>query len=314
MKAAMIFPGQGSQYVGMGKDLVERFPRVRDLYNSADDVLGFSISGMCFEGDQEVLKETRNAQPAILLHSIAAERVLKEEAGIEPTIVAGHSLGEYSALVAAGVLSWVDALRIVRRRGELMYDAGLEQPGSMAAVIGQDRTSVEEICGICSVDEEIVVVANINSPGQIVISGHRGAVERAMGVAGERGAKKVVRLNVSGAFHSPLVAGAQKELVDYINTFDIRDAGVGVISNAGASVVRSREEIVEALSRQLTSPVLWSDSMSVLNREWKERIIEVGPGRVLKGLMRRIERDRDVETAGTAGELEKLIEAELEIV
>jgi [acyl-carrier-protein] S-malonyltransferase len=305
-KAAMLFPGQGSQYVGMGKDLAAAYPRARELYERADDTLGFAFSRLCFEGDAETLTATKNAQPAILLHSAAAARVLGEEGGIEPAIAAGHSLGEYSALVAAGVLDEMDALRIVRRRGELMYEAGLRQPGTMAAIIGLEREDVEEACREAA-GGETVVVATVNSPGQIVVSGHVGAVERAMKAAAARGAKKTIPLNVSGAFHSPLVAPAQAELVAYIESFALRGASVGVVSNAGAAIVRTKEEIVDALSRQLTSPVRWSESMAVLLGEWNGPVLEVGPGKVLSGLLKRIDASRSAQCAGTAAELAALV-------
>jgi [acyl-carrier-protein] S-malonyltransferase len=313
MKAAMIFPGQGSQYVGMGKDLVENFPRAREIYREADEVLSYPISRLCFQGDPGVLKETKNAQPAILLHSTAAAAILREEAAIEPAIVAGHSLGEYSALAAAGVLDPMDALRIVRKRGELMFEAGLRQPGTMAAVMGLDCPAIEEVCSDVSSSGKTVVVANVNSPGQIVISGHVEAVEEAMELLTERGAKKVVRLNVSGAFHSPLVAPAQKELVDYINEFPFEDTAVKVISNVDARIMHRKEEMINALSRQLTSPVLWADSMNLLLEQWEGDLLEVGPGRVLAGLLRRIDRERQVQTAGTSEELEKLVAPEVEM-
>ena len=294
MKAAMIFPGQGSQYVGMGKDLADAFPKVKALYEEADEILKYPMSRLCFQGNPEVLTETRNAQPAILLHSIAVTRILREEGGIEPSIVAGHSLGEYSALVAAGVISVVDALMIVRKRGQLMYDAGLAQPGTMAAIIGLDREDVTSVCAEASNENSVAVIANINSPGQIVISGHIDAIERAMELAGAKGAKKAVKLNVSGAFHSPLVAPAQNELVEYISKFPFDDTGVGVISNADAAVLHRKAEIIDALSRQLTSPVLWSDSMKVLLEKWEGMVIETGPGKVLSGLMKRIDRSRQI--------------------
>jgi [acyl-carrier-protein] S-malonyltransferase len=306
MKAAFIFPGQGSQYVGMGKDLVAVYPRARELYERADEALELSISRVSFEGDAESLTATRNAQPAILLHSIAVARILKEEGGIEPSIVAGHSLGEYSALVAAGAVDEMDALKIVRKRGELMYDAGIKQPGTMAAIIGMERGDVESVCREAA-NGEIVVVANINSPGQIVISGTLGAVERAMKIALERGAKKAVSLNVSGAFHSPLVAPAQNELVEYIRSFLFRDARVGVVCNVEAKVLAKKEEIIDALSRQLTSPVLWSDSMAVLCSRWNGPILEVGPGKVLAGLLKRIDAVRSVLSVGTANEIEQCL-------
>jgi [acyl-carrier-protein] S-malonyltransferase len=297
----MLFPGQGSQYVGMGKDLVKAFPTVRELYEQADDELGMPLSRISFEGDAETLTATKNAQPAILLHSVAVARILAEEGGVTPAIVAGHSLGEYSALVAAGVVDAVDALRIVRRRGELMFDAGVAQPGTMAAVIGMERDALEAVCRDAA-NGETVVIANVNSPGQLVISGHVGAVERAMKLAEERGARKVVRINVSGAFHSPLVASAGRELVQYIKNFSFRDASVGVVCNADATVIVRSAEIVDALSRQLTSPVLWADSMAVLCARWSGPILEVGPGKVLAGLLKRIEGARSVQNVGTVEE------------
>lgn len=308
-KRAMLFPGQGSQYVGMGKDLAERFPAAARIYRTADEVLGMKLSRLCFDGDPNVLTETRNAQPAILVHSVAAATVLREEAGIEPALAAGHSLGEYSALACGGALEWTDALRIVRRRGELMFEAGLRQPGTMAAIIGLERDAVDRICEQASGPGAIAVTANINAPGQIVVSGHIGAVEEAMRAAEAAGAAKVVRLNVSGAFHSPLVAPAQAELIEFIRTVPIDDAPVGVVCNADARVIRTAAQIVDALSRQLTSPVLWSDSMTVLADRWEGGIMEVGPGKVLAGLMKRIRRDRPVETAGTAEQVAAAIEA-----
>ncbi len=311
MKAAMLFPGQGSQFVGMGKDLADNFKTAAELYEEADDTLGFSLSRLCFEGDPAELTETRNAQPAILLHSIIAARILFEEAGIEPAIAAGHSLGEYSALVASNVFDGIDALRIVRKRGELMFEAGLSQPGTMAAIIGMDDADVASACEDASSGGRIVVVANFNSPGQVVISGHIDAVEKAMEIAGAKGAKKTVKLNVSGAFHSPLVAPAQDELVSYIRSFPVRDASTGVICNVEAKMISSSDDIVEALSRQLTNPVLWSDSMKLLASEWEGPILEVGPGKVLAGLMKRIDRDRNVERAGSVEEIQKLLEIKM---
>ncbi len=309
-KAAFIFPGQGSQYVGMGKDLVLAYPRARELYEMADETLGFSISRVSFEGDAETLTATKNAQPALLLHSVVVARILKEEGGVEPAIAAGHSLGEYSALVAANALDEMDALKIVRRRGELMFDAGIAQPGTMAAIIGLERPDVEAVCRESSRGGEVVVVANVNSPGQIVVSGNVDAVGRACVAAQERGAKKTIPLNVSGAFHSPLVAGAQKELVEYIKSFAIRDASVGVVCNADAKIVAKKDEIVDALSRQLTSPVLWSDSMALLLASWGGPVLEVGPGKVLAGLLKRIDGARSVRSVGTAEELGRSLAGE----
>lgn len=314
MKASLIFPGQGSQFVGMGKDLAAAYPRIADIYSEADQTLGFPISELCFEGNPAVLTQTRNAQPAILLHSIAVLELLSGEGGVEPAVAAGHSLGEYSALVAAGVLDGMDALRIVRKRGELMFEAGIKQPGTMAAIIGLERDRVDSLCSDASNEDSIVVVANVNSPGQIVVSGHIEAVERAMGLAIDRGAKKALRLNVSGAFHSPLVAPAAEELVAYIKQFEIKDARIDVICNVDARAVRSKEEIVDALSRQLTSPVLWAESMTAIAERSDGKVLELGPGKVLKGLMRRIDPERTVETIGTVQELEKYVAPSVEIV
>ncbi|RKZ06110.1 [acyl-carrier-protein] S-malonyltransferase [bacterium] len=312
MDTAMIFPGQGSQFVGMGKDLADEFSLAREMFLEANDILGFNLSKVCFEGDAETLTETRNAQPAILLISSILSAIMKEEEGIEPKMVAGHSLGEYSALVSAGVFDWRDALKIVRRRGELMFEAGLKQPGTMGAILGLSQEEVEEICREAS-GEEIVVIANINSPGQIVVSGHIGAVKKAMGFATEKGARKVVQLNVSGAFHSPLVASAQNELTSYIREFPMNDSPVGIICNADAKIIHKKEEIIDALSRQLTSPVRWLESMRVLIDNWNGSVLEVGPGRVLAGLMKRIDRAVPVQTVGTVEELMKVIAPEIEM-
>jgi [acyl-carrier-protein] S-malonyltransferase len=204
----------------------------------------------------------------------------------------------------------MDALRIVRRRGELMFDAGLRQPGTMAAIIGMETEDVRTICEKASTGDTVVVLANINSPGQIVVSGHIEAVDRAMKLAEEKGVRKVIKLNVSGAFHSPLVAPAQDELVEYIKSFEVKDTSADVICNADAKIVTHREQIIDALSRQLTSPVLWSDSMNLLTAEWGGEILEVGPGQVLSGLMKRIDRARTVEPVGTADQLAQFIERE----
>ena len=314
MKAAILFPGQGSQFVGMGNDLVRQFRVAARLFEEGDETLGFALSDICFEGDKDILTETRNAQPAILLHSIAAWKILKEEAGIEVKITAGHSLGEYSALVAAGAIEAMDALRIVRKRGELMYNAGLSQPGTMAAIIGMERSNVRDLCDNSSRDNSIVVLANINCPGQIVISGNIDAVQRAMEMAKNQGAKKVIQLNVSGAFHSPLVSSAEDELVSYIKGFKIKDTGIDVICNADAGIVRSKEDIIDALSRQLTNPVLWSDSIDLLLKRWDGEIFEAGPGKVLTGLMKRIDRHRIVTRAGTAEEIKKIVASKADFV
>lgn len=308
MKAAVLFPGQGSQFVGMGKDLVDAYALARELFELADETLGFSLSRICFEGDAETLTATKNAQPAILIHSLVVLRILEKEGALEPAIAAGHSLGEYSALAAARVFSDMDALRVVRRRGELMYEAGVKQRGTMAAIIGLEQGDVELACKEAS-NGEIVVVANINSPGQIVISGHVSAVERAMKVCLAKGAKKAIALNVSGAFHSPLVASAQEELVSFIESIDMHDPSISVVTNVDAKVTRTKDDIINALSRQLTSPVRWQESMNTLLKQWSGPVLEIGPGKVLAGLLRRIDPSRSVRCIGSAPEIEEFMAA-----
>jgi [acyl-carrier-protein] S-malonyltransferase len=305
-KAAFLFPGQGSQFVGMGRDLYDSYPAVRDLYDRADEVLGTELRRISFRGPLEELTLTRNAQPAILLHSVGVLLVARDR-GLQPTVVAGHSLGEFSALVAAGTLDPLDAARIVRRRGELMYDAGERRPGTMAAVLGLEEEVVSSRCARAA--EEAggeVVVANLNAPGQVVISGDVGAVERAMEKCRDAGAARVVPLQVSGAFHSPLMEPAREGLAEYLEAFSFREPRATVVVNVTGRVVSSAAEIRGALTRQLTSPVRWSDSMQTLTNLWEEAIVEAGPGRVLAGLMRKIDRRSPVTSVGDVEALEKL--------
>ncbi len=286
MNCAMLFPGQASQYVGMGKDYYDTFAEVRDLYKSANRVLGFDIAQLSFEGDLDELTKTLNAQPAILLHSMAVLDVLTSR-GFRPKVVAGHSLGEFSALVAAGVFRPMDALLIVRRRGELMYEAGLEQPGTMAAIIGLEAGAVEAVADEASASG-IVVVANYNSPNQFAVSGEVAAVERAIEVAKEAGAKRALKLQVSGAFHSPLMQKTEKLLTRYMDKFDRGPMRVPWIANVTGEAVQSGAQIIDLLSRQLSSPVQWIRSMQTLVGIHDKPIVEVGPGKVLTGLMKRI--------------------------
>jgi [acyl-carrier-protein] S-malonyltransferase len=281
---ALVFPGQGSQYVGMAKDLFENHAPARDLMQHADEVLGVPLTKICFEGPEDELRQTRNTQPAIFLHSIAAFRLLKDaDAGM----VAGHSLGEYSALVAADALTFDDALRLVRLRGELMQKAGEEQRGTMAAVVGLDSGVLEQVCHDASV-AGVVQPANFNSPGQTVISGSIEGVRRAMALAKEHGAKLVKELVVSGAFHSPLMASARDGLLHALRETHIADARIPVYTNVTAEPVRSAEEIRDLLHRQLTSPVRWEQSVRNMVRDGATRFTEVGPGKVLQGLVKRI--------------------------
>ena len=305
-----MFAGQGSQRVGMAQTLVGELPETKSLWEIADKISGLGVFKAASEGPEELLANTIYTQPALFVWGYGVGNEIVKRC--RPTFLCGHSLGEYSALASAGVFSWQDALRIVRKRGELMFEAGLDEPGTMAAILGLKLEEVEELCKEAS-GEEIVVVANINCPGQIVISGHVEAVERAMKLAEEKGARRVVKLNVSGAFHSPLVAPAQEELVSYIKQFRINDSKIDVICNADAKPVRKKEEIVDALSRQLTSPVRWEESMRLLIEMWNGPVYEIGPGKVLAGLMKRIDRAYPVQTVGTAEEIFKIIAPEIEI-
>jgi [acyl-carrier-protein] S-malonyltransferase len=288
---AYVFPGQGSQYVGMAKDLFEAHSASRALMEQADAILGFPLSGLCFNGPEEELRQTKNTQPAIFLHSVA----LYSAMGTEPSMVAGHSLGEYSALVAAGALSFEDALRLVRLRGELMQRAGEEHPGTMAAIVGLSGEAVEEICREAA-SSGIVRPANFNSPGQVVISGSVAGVHKGMELARSRGAKIVKELVVSGAFHSPLMESAQEGLKEGLARTAVRDARIPVYANVTGEPVRHAEEIRSLLYRQLTSPVRWEESVNNMARDGMTACTEVGPGKVLQGLVRRIA--PDVATAG----------------
>ena len=279
---AYVFPGQGSQYVGMGKDLFAQHAPSRELMERADRILGFGLSAICFGGPEDALRQTKNTQPAIFLHSVA----LFTATGGRPGMVAGHSLGEYSALVAAGALAFDDALRLVRLRGELMQKAGEEHPGTMAAVVGLAPQAVEEICREASA-AGVVQPANFNSPGQIVISGSVAGVRRGMELAKARGAKMVKELVVSGAFHSPLMAGAEEGLRAALDATAIQDARIPVYANVSAGPVRDAATIRDLLCRQLTSPVRWEESVLNMVRDGATEFTEVGPGKVLQGLIKR---------------------------
>lgn len=281
---AYIFPGQGSQYVGMGQDIVHAFEPARRIFQRADEILGFHLSTVCFEGPDDELRQTRNTQPAIFLHSMALTSVLGKTGAI---MAAGHSLGEYSALVFAGALSFEDGLRLVRLRGELMQQAGVEQPGTMAAVVGLDPAAVEGVCREAEADG-VVRPANFNSPGQIVISGSVPGVRKAMQLAKAAGARLAKELPVSGAFHSPLMEPAREGLKAALETVTIRDAQLPVYANVTASAVTSAGDIRRLLFEQLTKPVRWEETVVNMVAGGAARFVEIGPGKVLQGLVKRI--------------------------
>jgi [acyl-carrier-protein] S-malonyltransferase len=285
-RTAFVFPGQGSQKVGMGLSLCEAHPWLREqFFDRADDLLGFPLSRLCFEGPEAELTRTENAQPALLLVSVAALELLRQR-GVEPAAVAGHSLGEYSALVAAGALTFEDALRTVRRRGELMASVGDQVQGGMAAVMGLPPEEVEAACRDAA-DTGVVQVANYNSSEQSVISGERAAVERAAALAKERGAGRVVTLSVSAPFHCSLMQPLREEMARVLSRLEIQPPRVPVIANVTADYVRTPEEIRAALTDQVSGAVRWTETLHRLAVQGSTRIIEVGPGRVLTGLAKR---------------------------
>lgn len=304
MNATMLFPGQGSQFAGMGKDYFDRFPEARDLYVQANQKLGFDITEMSFAGDIEELTQTRNAQPAILLHSLVVLTVL-EKRGVTPCLVAGHSLGEFSALVAAGFFQPMDALLAVRRRGELMYEAGVKNPGTMASIMAMDYHKVEACVKECR-NEGVCVVANYNSTQQTVISGEVDAVRHAMERCKEAGARRTMMLTVSGAFHSPLMDPVVPEFRAYLEKLDQGPLRVPWIANVTGRLVEDPDTVIGLLARQLSSPVRWTDSMATLDTTGLAGgpILEVGPGNVLTGLMKRILVGVDVASLSRAEEVD----------
>jgi [acyl-carrier-protein] S-malonyltransferase len=287
-KVAFVFPGQASQYPGMGKELAERYATARAVFDEADKALGFSISKLCFEGNEEDLKLTANTQPAILTCSVAVFRVLAEK-GLEPDFVAGHSLGEYSALVCVGSLKFADAVRLVRKRGAYMQDAVPQGLGAMAAIMGLSHAVVADVCKRAA-NGEICAPANLNSPDQTVISGHAGAVKRAVELASQAGAKRAVILPVSAPFHSALMAAIEERFGQDLRGAEFSDLRVPLVTNVDADTITTGSEAREALIRQISMPVRWEESVRLLIDEGVNTFVEVGPSRVLTGLLRQIER------------------------
>ncbi|MFB3884364.1 MAG: ACP S-malonyltransferase [Thermodesulfobacteriota bacterium] len=284
---AFIFPGQGSQYAGMGKEFHDQFRVAREIFEEADDTLRFSLSKLCFQGPEEELKLTENTQPAILTVSIAALRVLQSEKGIHPQFAAGHSLGEYSALVASGALRFAEAVQTVRLRGKFMQEAVPVGEGAMAAILGMERDQVEKICEEVS-SGEVVTPANFNCPGQIAIAGHAKAVERAIEKVKQEG-KKAILLPVSAPFHSPLMKPAGERLEKALDGVSVGDLKVPVVTNVEAEVNISKDRVKPLLVAQVSSPVRWEESMRRMVKEGVEQVLEIGPGKVLSGLMKRID-------------------------
>ncbi|MBI5649882.1 MAG: ACP S-malonyltransferase [Chloroflexi bacterium] len=294
MKTAFVFPGQGSQFVGMAQDLVATYPEARAVFDQADAALGFALSQICFAGPDALLTDTINAQPALVTHSIAALRVLQTiDPGAIPAFTAGHSLGEYSALVASGALDFADAVKLVRERGRLMKQAGETMPGAMAAVIGLDDAALKAVC-----DEAGAQIANHNAPGQIVISGAKDALDRAIALAKERGARRVVPLAVSIASHSRLMEPAAREFANAVNATPMRVPQIPVISNVTALPLTNVDAIRIELVAQLTSSVLWTKSVEYIIAQGVTKFVELGPKDVLAGLIRRINKDAHAVSVG----------------
>jgi [acyl-carrier-protein] S-malonyltransferase len=308
---AFLFPGQGSQAVGMGKDLANHHHIARQTFEEADDALGYKLSQLCFEGPEEKLRLTEITQPAILTTSVAAWRILDGK-GLRPGFVAGHSLGEYSAHVVAGTLSFADAVRTVRNRGKYMQEAVPVGVGAMAAILGMDPDKVSAVCAEAS-NGEICEPANINSTEQIVISGNTGAIERAAKLATDRGAKRAVMLPVSAPFHCSLMKPAQDLLAKDLEALTFQNPGVPVACNVDAVLLEDGDRSRDALVRQVTGSVKWNQSIHLLIAQGVERFIEVGPGKVLSSLMRQIDRSKSASNVGDEASLQKTLGALAEV-
>jgi [acyl-carrier-protein] S-malonyltransferase len=306
---AFLFPGQGSQSVGMGKELAETYPAARQAFEQADDLLGFALSRLAWQGPETELNDTLNTQPALLTHSVAVLRVLGLlQPGLHPAFVAGHSMGELSALVAAVALPFEAALQLARRRGELMKQAGEVSPGGMAAVLGADLATLEQLCAAASTPDEIVQIANDNCPGQVVISGAKAALERLVQLAPQAGVRKIRPLAVSIAAHSPLMAHAQSDFNQAVANAPITDPAIALIGNVSALPLTTAAEIREDLRLQLSSRVRWSESVQEMSRRGVTTFLELGNGSVLTGLLKRIDEQLVGLALGTAADFEKMQE------
>ena len=308
MNVVLLFPGQGSQKPGMAKDVVDAFPAARDVFATVDAALGESLSTLCFDGPADTLTLTQNAQPALLTHGAAIWAAVRDRIGPRVRAAAGHSLGEFSAYHAAGLLDVADAAVLVRRRGNLMRESGERRPGTMAAILGDVAGGIEAVCANASADGGCVVAANYNTPGQVVISGEIAAVERAMEMAKAAGAKRAIRLNVSGAFHSPLMEVARDGLAHALDTAKLRDPNFPVYANVNAQPVRTASEAKRLLLEQLTSPVQWTTLIERMATDFPDALyVEMGPGNVLTGLVKKIAPSVQTMACGTAAEVEQLL-------
>ena len=309
MELVLLFPGQGSQKPGMGQDLAAEFPAARAVFEEVDEALGAPLSRLCFEGPADELTLTHNAQPALFAHGAAAWAVLRDRLASRVRAAAGHSLGEFTAYHAAGALALAAGARLVRRRGELMYESGVARPGAMAALLGDLATPVEELCSRATAEAGEVVPANYNAPGQLVVSGEVAGVERLMALAKEAGAKRAVRLNVSGAFHSPLMAVAAPGLAEALDAAALRAPAFPVASNVSTELVRDAATARDLLLRQLTAPVRWTELVERLAAAHPEALfVELGPGNVLTGLVRRIAPNVATASCGTVADVEQLLQ------
>ena len=308
MDLVLLFPGQGSQKPGMAKDLVDTLPPAREVFARVDGALGTPLSRLCFDGPADELTLTHNAQPALLTHGMAVWAAVRESVGSSVRAAAGHSLGEFTAYAAAGALELEAAAKLVRRRGELMFEAGVRRPGAMAAVLGTLSESIDAICQRATADAGTVVPANYNSPEQVVISGEVSGVDRAMELVKAAGAKRAVKLNVSGAFHSPLMEFAHQGLADALRGASFRDPAFPIYSNVSALPISTASEAESLLLRQLTSPVRWTDLIGRLAADHPSALfVEMGPGSVLVGLVKRIAPQVATAACGTVAEVEQLL-------